>query len=615
MIFPWNKYPNTDFHELNLSWVIQTVKLLGEKVDNFINFNSIKYADPIAWNITTQYEANTVVIDPATGIAYLSTQAVPNGVAITNTDYWTAIFDLSVFISAGIVTLSQYGGKVDGVTDDTAALQNAINNGNIVIIDGDTVINGTLTCDNKIIISPNHLIKTTSGIVFTGNSNTISLNVEFSGNMGLLVTGDNNIIEKSEIYRDVKVSGNTMQYSYYCLSVGGNHSTIDKVTVYNGQNGITISGKYLTLKNSYVHDVFTGVIVDGYSEDCIISNNTIKDVDVYRVSGADGILALEPIFRLKILDNNIDTCSEHGMYVQSTNAIITNNNVSGAGDVGIKLASYEDRIPGFYNEDSIVKNNILKNNAGCDVYLQNTCIRTIVENNQCLSEIQYSIRSVDVIGQNYQPNEDLKIINNNCKGAIQVIAKGKLNVTGNYCTNLSTGIQTGGSPLTEIIIADNVLSGPANILTGTVDTKIINNIGKDFTIRGNVTADVIGNTFEYNDTIFNPRFCRKISHNIIKLINSYIEPDQAVPIEEFSHNTVICSGTITVPAWVKDRWSTTTKGTIMIGNKITGCGSTKAIDIYADYSIGIGNMTDSSASPAFHFRGTNDSTGNNIILP
>lgn len=91
MIF--RQYPYHNFSDYNLDWVIyQTNKVLAE-INDFIVLNSIKYANPIAWNITRQYEKNTVVIDPATGNAYLSVKAVPNGIAITNTDYWTPIFN------------------------------------------------------------------------------------------------------------------------------------------------------------------------------------------------------------------------------------------------------------------------------------------------------------------------------------------------------------------------------------------------------------------------------------------------------------------------------------------------------------------------------------------
>lgn len=87
------EFPNTRTYDNDLGWLIKAVKDIGESLENFINYNSLKYADPIAWNITTQYEANTIVIDQATGDAYLSTRPVPSGVAINNTEYWTPIFN------------------------------------------------------------------------------------------------------------------------------------------------------------------------------------------------------------------------------------------------------------------------------------------------------------------------------------------------------------------------------------------------------------------------------------------------------------------------------------------------------------------------------------------
>lgn len=110
--FFFNEYPYTDCHELNLSWVIKKIIELNETVKNFVNLETIKYADPIQWNIASQYEKNTVVVDPQTGTAYISVAPVPSGVAISNTDYWTPIFDLDIATANNNITLRDDGNNV-----------------------------------------------------------------------------------------------------------------------------------------------------------------------------------------------------------------------------------------------------------------------------------------------------------------------------------------------------------------------------------------------------------------------------------------------------------------------------------------------------------------------
>ena len=108
----FDQFPYTNFHELNLDWLIKLIKELENTVNNFVALNTIKYAEPIQWNITTQYQANTVVVDPQTGTAYLSSKAVPSGVALTNTDYWSVIFTLDIISANKNLTLRDDGSNV-----------------------------------------------------------------------------------------------------------------------------------------------------------------------------------------------------------------------------------------------------------------------------------------------------------------------------------------------------------------------------------------------------------------------------------------------------------------------------------------------------------------------
>lgn len=89
-INPIHRAPYTNFHDLNLDWIIEVLNEFNTKLTNFVSLATIKYADPIQWDITSQYEANTVVVD-SNGNAYLSVQPVPSGVSLDRTEFWTKI--------------------------------------------------------------------------------------------------------------------------------------------------------------------------------------------------------------------------------------------------------------------------------------------------------------------------------------------------------------------------------------------------------------------------------------------------------------------------------------------------------------------------------------------
>ena len=91
----WNKYPYTDFHELNLDMILGMMRELHQDWDEFRAVNEITNAG--AWDITKQYQAWTVVSD--NNVGYISLKPVPAGVAITNTEYWGVIADYNILIT------------------------------------------------------------------------------------------------------------------------------------------------------------------------------------------------------------------------------------------------------------------------------------------------------------------------------------------------------------------------------------------------------------------------------------------------------------------------------------------------------------------------------------
>ena len=107
MSLPWNKYPYTDFHQLNDSWVIESIKALGERLENFITLNSLVFADPLQWDITKNYAVNTIVIDE-NGDAYLSTKPVPAGVLLSNSEYWVEVFNFTAYVEKANKNLTDH---------------------------------------------------------------------------------------------------------------------------------------------------------------------------------------------------------------------------------------------------------------------------------------------------------------------------------------------------------------------------------------------------------------------------------------------------------------------------------------------------------------------------
>lgn len=90
IINPIHKAPYTNFHDLNLDWIMDELNEFNTKLTNFVSLATIKYANPIQWDITSQYETNTIVVD-SHGNAYLSVQPVPSGVSLDRTEFWTKI--------------------------------------------------------------------------------------------------------------------------------------------------------------------------------------------------------------------------------------------------------------------------------------------------------------------------------------------------------------------------------------------------------------------------------------------------------------------------------------------------------------------------------------------
>ena len=202
-------YPYLNLNDLNLDYILKKIKEMQTELKDFVATNAIKYADPIQWNITTQYEKNTVVIDPLTGTAYLSVQPVPSGVSLANTDYWTVVFDLSMFITKAAQNFTNH---YEPETTTTATFASAI---------GDWLVWGDVLYH---VISP-----ITAGDQYVEGSNILHFTIEdLSGHLEDLVTYD-----KTSIVNAINSLHDTI---FTIIGDLDDLNTLDKTSVVNAIN-------------------------------------------------------------------------------------------------------------------------------------------------------------------------------------------------------------------------------------------------------------------------------------------------------------------------------------------------------------------------------------------
>ena len=109
-------YLNGHMYEFDLCWLVEKILSFESQLNQAIDLKTIHYADPIQWNITTQYAPNTVVVDPKTGTAYMSKVPVPAGILLTNADYWTVIFNYQDIYTKIMEGVAFYNGQSDYAT-------------------------------------------------------------------------------------------------------------------------------------------------------------------------------------------------------------------------------------------------------------------------------------------------------------------------------------------------------------------------------------------------------------------------------------------------------------------------------------------------------------------
>lgn len=90
------EFPHTREYEGDLGFIIKKIIELSENYEQFFRYNTIHFADPIEWSITSQYPAFTIVFDTQNASSYISKQPVPSGITLDNSDFWSFVGPLIV---------------------------------------------------------------------------------------------------------------------------------------------------------------------------------------------------------------------------------------------------------------------------------------------------------------------------------------------------------------------------------------------------------------------------------------------------------------------------------------------------------------------------------------
>lgn len=137
----FNKYPYTDFHEMNLDWLLNKMRELEIEFDEFKVVNNITFSGQ--WDITKQYPAWTIVSD--NNIGYVSQKPVPVGVPLNNGNYWVEVIDYTAQIAGleqRVINLENIVGDnnsglvhdVDVLEDDVDYIEKGLNPDTIALI-------------------------------------------------------------------------------------------------------------------------------------------------------------------------------------------------------------------------------------------------------------------------------------------------------------------------------------------------------------------------------------------------------------------------------------------------------------------------------------------------
>lgn len=455
------------------------------------------FADPIEWDIDRSYQALTIVTHY--GNSYTSKKNVPVRTEITNTEYWVVTGNYNAQLELyrqevesykdeiedyiynnQILNVKDFGAKGDGVTDDTTAIQAAINhchdNGGGVV--------GIPASDGEYIY--------TTILVREG--------VTLEGFGGVLKLADNTLVDASASYYTLHNLDNDNAH-YKNLIINQNRSNGN--TSFTVADAITAVGDKTTVEGCFIYNICdSGIMFSAVSNGRCCDNVIIgaTDCGIYINNGA----VLESAKNNNISGNKIINSAVSAIACKRnlTRHTISNNFIDGA-EYGISFERASTDTDWSY-DNNVFGNDI--RNCEIGIILQ-ASVMTMVSDNKI---IDFSSSGIDVRG-----GSDNSIISGNyCKASDSIEATEKVFamlagargsnrclVSGNYFDGVgrvpAVYIYNSGEGVnTKNKISGNFCRGAIRINSGNVDNVVSDNSiepGGDYAL----------NIFEGQNSFFN----------------------------------------------------------------------------------------------------------------
>lgn len=304
------------------------------------------------WDNTKDYEPLTVVY--YAGASYTSMTYVPSGIDISNTNYWALSADYNAqvayyrnevlnfekMVKEGMIMPEMFGAEGDGLTDDTVAIQSAIDfaatkNATLLLLRNYLVTN---TLDVKCNINGNGLIKwdgNNSPVLKVAKLDYISINgISINGNHkashGILYPYYSSHIIKACAITNCKITG--------CITLD-TQSNAAGIQIESWNKSVIISGNTITdMFKSTDYSVTgqntaVGILVREIDNNAIISDNHISQIITDHTADADGIIVFTRLRLTNQLDrahivisnNYVTQCSGRFVKIQGHGAVVQNN--------------------------------------------------------------------------------------------------------------------------------------------------------------------------------------------------------------------------------------------------------------------------------------------------